>query len=102
MAHVMCAETREIASVFPSMYCTRDGRHSGEGLRCSRYHKPCCFCRKYSGNSETVSCSSWYAVDHFPLSIRAVQQFEHGGTVLENSCRRGAHVRNPQNIYAVE
>jgi hypothetical protein len=69
-------------------------------LTMRRHHKPC-FHRKCSGNAETVSRSSWYAVGHLPLSICTFQQFEHDGTVLENSCGCAALMHTPQDIEAV-
>ena len=48
-----------------------------------------------------VSRSSWYVEGHFPVPVRTIQQFEHDGTVLENSCRRAARVPNTQNTEAV-
>jgi hypothetical protein len=83
-----------------SLQCAGDSRQPGEGLRCSRYHKPC-FHRKCRGNAGTVSRSSWYAVGRFPISVCTSQQSEHDGTVLENSCGRAALVRTQQNIDAV-
>jgi len=66
VAHVTCAETREIASVFPSMYKRRQafrGRLKVQQISQTMLF----FCRKCGGNAEMVSHSSWYAVGHFSI-----------------------------------